>query len=56
VYPSRPLHNNRFCASTRDPGQDALIYLVLAEYRLILFEAKAQQPACHVHDDAQTKL
>jgi hypothetical protein len=34
----------------REVGQDALVYLVLAEHRLILFEAQAPQPACHVHD------
>ena len=34
----------------REVGQDALVYLVLAEYRLILFEAQAPQPNHHVHD------
>ena len=35
--------------------QDPLVNLVLAEGDLILFEAQAPQPACHVHDSAQTK-
>jgi hypothetical protein len=39
----------------REVGQDALVYLVLAEYRLILFEAKAPQPPCHVHGGAPTQ-
>src|SRR5215467_9385647 len=30
----------------------ALVYLVLTEYCLILFEAKAPQPSCHVHSGA----
>jgi hypothetical protein len=36
----------------REVGQDALVYLVLAEYRLILFEAKAPQPDDDVHNSA----
>ena len=33
--------------------QDCLIDRVIAEYRLILFEAKAPQPPSEVHDGAQ---
>jgi hypothetical protein len=36
----------------REVGQYALVYLVLAEYRLILFETKAPQPAHDVHNSA----
>jgi hypothetical protein len=40
----------------RQIGQDRLVYLVLAERRLILPEAQAPEPDHHVHDGAQTKL
>jgi hypothetical protein len=37
---------------SRQIGQDRLIYLVLAECRLILPEAQAPQPDHNVHDGA----
>jgi hypothetical protein len=37
----------------RQARQDRLVYLILAEYRLILPEAKAPQPDHDVHDGAQ---
>src|SRR5215471_13541994 len=39
----------------REVGKDVLVYLVLAEYRLILFEAQAPQPDHNIHDGAQTQ-
>jgi len=36
----------------RQIGQDADVYRVLAECRLISIEAKASQPTPEVHDDA----
>src|SRR5262249_29178044 len=39
----------------REVRQDRLVYLVLAEYRLILPEAQAPQPDHNVHDSAQTQ-
>ena len=40
----------------RQARKDRLVYLILAECRLILPEAKAPQPACHVHDGAHSAL
>ena len=31
------------------PGKNRLIYLVLVERCLVLFEAKTLQPACNIH-------
>ena len=42
-----------FCRGFR---QDCFVNTVLAEGGLVLFKAEAPQPACHVHDGAQTKL
>jgi hypothetical protein len=42
-----------FCREFR---QDCFVNTVLAEGGLVLFKAKAPQPACHVYDGAQTKL
>ena len=39
----------------RQARQDRLVNLVLAEYSLILFEAKAPQPTTEVHDSARTQ-
>ena len=36
----------------RQIGQDAEVYSVLAENGLVLFEAKAPQPASQIHDRA----
>ena len=40
---------------SRQIGQDRLIYLVLAEDRLVLAEAQASQPDHHVHDGAHNQ-
>ena len=39
----------------RQIGQDGVVDRVLAEYRLILFEAKAPQPTPEVHNGALTQ-
>jgi hypothetical protein len=38
----------------REVRQDRLVYLILAECRLIFPEAQAPQPDHNVHDGAQT--
>ena len=38
----------------RQARQNRLVYLVLAEYRLVLSEAQAPQPDHNVHGDANT--
>ena len=40
----------------RQARQDRVVDLILAEYRLILFEAKAPQPTSNVHDGAPVRL
>ena len=39
----------------RQVWEDRLVYLILAEYRLILSEAQAPQPDHNVHDGAYNR-
>ena len=44
-----------FRSSLSQVGQDRLVYLILAEYCLILTEAQAPQPDHNVHDGAHNR-
>ncbi len=39
----------------REVGQDRLVYLILAEYRLVLPKAQAPEPDDNVHDGANNR-
>jgi hypothetical protein len=45
-----------FQVLSREARKDPLVDLVLAEYRLVFFEAQAPQPDHNVHDGAHSVL